>query len=299
MRPAPSVLAVVLALAAPADEPTSRSWRSIDGRHWQIVSADAIADAGAIVIEDPARTDAAERTRGACPSGMVEIAGQAKIDGAPPIEQLQESVCTDWIRREYPARCGTFDEAGWGKIAAGLATRPMRFCIDRFEYPNLRGAYPIIFVTWLEAKALCAKSAKRLCTEDEWTFACEGEEARPYPYGYRRDDTACVIDREHRPFDEDKLRRRDSPEAMRELDRLWQGEASGARARCRSPFGVYDQTGNVDEWTVSTHAGGYPSILKGGYWGRIRARCRPSTRAHGETFAFYQQGFRCCADAPE
>lgn len=269
---------------------TVHPWHLVGGRSWQIV-----ADAS----EDLATTDATEGTRGACPAGMVEVAGRAKIDGAHSIETLQESVCTDWIRRQYPARCGAFDAEAWRALSADLPTRPMHFCIDRFEYPNRRGEYPLIFVTWYEAKALCSAEGKRLCTEDEWTFACEGEEAVPYPYGYTRDDTACVIDRVHRPFDESKLRRRDSEDAMRELDRLWQGEASGARARCRSPFGVYDLTGNVDEWTTSTHPGGYPSILKGGYWGQIRARCRPSTRAHGETFAFYQQGLRCCADLDE
>ena len=85
---------------------------------------------------------------------------------------------------------------------------------------------------------------------------------------------------------------------MAELDRLWQGEASGHAPRCRSPFGVYDMTGNVDEWTTSVMPGERPSILKGGYWGPVRTRCRPSTRAHGETFSFYQQGFRCCSDVP-
>jgi|CZKU01.1.fsa_nt_gi hypothetical protein len=59
-----------------------------------------------------------------------------------------------------------------------------------------------------------------------------------------------------------------------------------------------EEPGNVDEWTTSVVPGERPSILKGGYWGPVRTRCRPSTRAHGETFAFYQQGFRCCRDAP-
>ena len=53
----------------------------------------------------------------------------------------------------------------------------------------------------------------------------------------------------------------------------------------------------VDEWTMSA-VGGRRSILKGGYWGPVRTRCRPTTRAHGESHAFYQQGFRCCGEAP-
>lgn len=300
-RSTPVRIVTVLALAASvggerpkhasADpgEPLDHEWHLVDGKHWTIASS---------ALEAPEVTDAIERTTGACPAGMVEVAGRMKTDGDVSIEALQETTCTEWIRRQYPQRCARFDRDQWLTVSAALQTKPMRFCIDRFEWPNRRGAYPVIFVTWLEAKALCGRGGKRLCGEDEWTFACEGEEASPYPYGYERDDTACVIDRPHRPFDETKLARRDSLVAVRELDRLWQGEACGSRTACRSPFGVYDLTGNVDEWTVTTHSGGYPSILKGGYWGQIRARCRPSTRAHGEDFAFYQQGFRCCSDPP-
>lgn len=174
----------------------------------------------------------------------------------------------------------------------------MHFCIDRFEYPNRRGAYPWIMVDWNEARGICAQEGKRLCTEAEWTFACEGEATLPYPYGYERDPEACVIDHPWREVHAEALFPRDTERALIELDRLWQGEPSGARPRCRSPFGVYDMTGNVDEWTISVVVGERPSILKGGYWGPVRDRCRPSTRAHGEDFSFYQQGLRCCSDPP-
>src|SRR5687767_10713653 len=155
----------------------------------------------------------------------------------------------------------------------------------------------MIVATFHESEAICKKESKRLCTENEWTWACEGEEARPYPYGYTRDATACVIDRTWRPFTEGGLQPRDGQKAREELDRLWQGEPSGSRAACKSPYGVYDMTGNVDEWTRTVNSTGYSSILKGGYWGPVRARCRPSTRAHNEDFVAYQQSFRCCADA--
>lgn len=171
----------------------------------------------------------------------------------------------------------------------------MRFCIDRYEHPNRRGAFPVVATTWSEARATCASAGKRLCTEDEWTLACEGNDALPYPYGFVRDDEACVIDRRNPAFDAESLSNRSTDAYADELDRLWRGEPSGARPRCRSPFGVHDLTGNVDEWTITTRRSGMKSILKGGYWGPIRARCRPSTRAHGEDFAFYQIGFRCCA----
>jgi hypothetical protein len=266
-------------------------WRSVDAKHWQITSDAA---------EDPAVTDAAEGTRGACPAGMVEVRGQAKVEapGALPIEELQNATCTSWIQREFPERCASFDAERWAAAASALPTAPMHFCIDRFEYPNVRGQYPVIMVSWHEASRLCAAQSKRLCGETEWTFACEGEDALPYPYGTRRDATACVIDRTWLPYHEAAFRDRAGDAAMRELDALWQGVASGTSPRCKSPFGVYDMTGNVDEWTRSAHAEGQPSILKGGYWGPVRGRCRAATRVHDADYVFYQEGFRCCADAP-
>jgi formylglycine-generating enzyme required for sulfatase activity len=214
------------------------------------------------------------------------------------VEFLQDLACTDWIDRHFPERCARFDEQKWLHLAGELPVRPLHFCIDRYEYPDRKGAYPVIAVTWREAGQACRERGERLCTEDEWTFACEGEQALPYPNGYTRDGKACVFDKAWRLFDAYRLAVRDSTLAVSEIDYAWQGEPSGARPGCRSPFGVYDTTGNVDEWTQSVRHGGYASILKGGYWGPVRARCRASTRAHNEDFYFYQQGFRCCSDPP-
>ncbi len=268
------------------------SWQLLEGKHWQVISP--------ATPESPEVTDASEGTRGPCAPGMVEVRGQMMLDGLGSldfVDTLQRSVCTEWIDRVFPERCGRFDAGRWRALSRDIPRRPMHFCIDRFEYPNRRGEYPWIMVDWNDARALCGSARKRLCTEAEWTFACEGEEALPYPYGYDRDPNACVIDRPWRHVDEDALSPPDGERALLELDRLWQGEPSGSHPRCRSPFGVYDMTGNVDEWTTSVVTGERPSILKGGYWGPVRTRCRPSTRAHGESFTFYQQGFRCCTDA--
>jgi len=263
-------------------------WTLHADRHWQIFSP---------LFEDPAATDEAEQNRGSCPTGMIEIEGNSKRAARPyVIESLQSQTCLDWLQTSYPQRCAQFDEEAWIEAIARIPTVNMRFCIDRFEYPNIKGQFPWILVTWNEAADLCAEQRKRLCSEDEWTFACEGEEAVPFPYGYTRSPEACVIDRAWRDYDDDAWGDRSSRAAMLELDRLWQGEASGARPACRSPYGVYDMTGNVDEWTTSTEDYGYRSVLKGGYWGPVRARCRSSTRAHDEDFAYYQQGFRCCSD---
>ncbi len=268
----------------------AHAWRLVPGRGMAIVHQGE--------PEEVAANDAIEGTRGRCEPGMVAVAGQMRVGDGASIEELQKESCVEWIDREYPERCARFDRDAWLDVARRLPTKSMRFCMDRFEYPNRRGTYPFIAVSWRDAAATCADDGKRLCSEDEWTFACEGEDAQPYPYGYDRDADACVIDRPWIEPHEQLLRAWGSPEMIGEVDRLWQGAPSGTNPRCRSPFGVYDMTGNVDEWTRSSRATGYRSILKGGYWGPVRTRCRPSTRAHGEEYSYYQQGFRCCADSP-
>jgi hypothetical protein len=286
------VFTVAKARWANASEELRHRWQIAEGKFWEAASES---------VEDATVTDFSEGTRGHCPEGMVEVQGRALTEGwgyADEVEVLQGSTCEDWIDHKSGERCARFNRERWLALSKGIRSAPMHFCVDRFEYPNRRGAYPWIMATWNEAKGICAREGKRLCTEAEWTFACEGEEGLPYPYGYARDAEACVIDRAHRDVDEAALFPRDTEHSLMEIDHLWQGEPSGSRPRCRSPLGVYDMTGNVDEWTTSVVAGERPSILKGGYWGPVRTRCRPSTRAHGETFAYYQIGFRCCSDSP-
>ncbi|UQA54788.1 formylglycine-generating enzyme family protein [Polyangium aurulentum] len=267
----------------------THQWQLVKGKHWQIVAAD--------VAEPMETTDTLENNRGECPSGMVQVKGQMKLDPAPQsVEELQKKTCTKWISREYPERCAEFDRGQWLEISKEFAAKSMNYCMDRFEYPNQRGAYPVLMVNFHEANEMCAEQGKRLCNEEEWTFACEGEEAMPYPYGYVRDTEACVIDHTWRAYNEKAMQQRDGLAVMLELDRLWQGVASGSRPKCKSAFGIYDLTGNIDEWTRSVRSWERPSILKGGYWGTVRTRCRPATRSHNENHTFYQQGFRCCAD---
>lgn len=280
------------------------AWRSVGKKHWQALGRSGVGSpaGGAPVASEAVEiTDMREANGAGCAPGMVRVKGKYRLDlhgeATGEIERLQDSACTDWISREFPARCRTFDKDKIAEEVAKLPTRALDFCMDRFEYPNVLGENPVIVVTFHEAENHCKKASKRLCNENEWTFACEGEEARPYPYGWTRDATSCVVDRNWRPFAEGALSPRDGAQARAELDRLWQAEPSGSRASCKSPFGVYDMTGNVDEWTRSARTTGFSSILKGGYWGPVRARCRPATRAHNEDFVAYQQGFRCCGDA--
>lgn len=232
-----------------------------------------------LVSPDPIQT-------GSCPEGMVEVEG----DYCPNVEQK----CLKWMDPEgaNPRRCTEFAPTG----ACQGKTTHKKFCIDRFEWPNKVGENPVIMKTWYEAADACKGAGKRLCGDSEWTLACEGQERLPYPYGHERNSQACNIDKSHPDVNEAAIANPATRAA--EIQRLWQGEPSGSRESCVSPFGAFDMTGNVDEWVVNEGGMPYKSGLKGGYWGPVRDRCRPMTTAHNEQFSFYQIGFRCCQDAP-
>jgi formylglycine-generating enzyme len=212
----------------------------------------------------------------ACPTDMVFIEGRY----CPKVE-LQ---CLRWLDPpELPfARCGVY-----ANPARCRASRiPMRFCIDRYEYTPTGAQLPLNFASFAKADATCAKLGKHVCSEEEWNFACEGEEPRPYPYGFARKP---VCNQDHADFYERDSRR----QVLRDLR-----EPSTARPGCVSPFGVYNMVGNLDE-PVRRRAGTPPftNALKGGWWMPARNRCRPATTSHSDYYQGIQVGIRCCAEA--
>lgn len=236
------------------------------------------APASRAEMPSPEGTEA-PRTTGPCAPGMILVDGEA----CPDAEQR----CLRWIDPPpyQNLRCAEYAEPARCKGARV----PMRFCIDRDEAlePAQPGeiALPAVSTTWTQAKAACAARGARLCREAEWQFACEGPDATPYPYGFRREAGACNVDRTDLGGMNDKLIDHRAP--------------PGHFARCTSPFGVRDMTGNVDEWTEREgSAAPYRSALRGGWWLPGRNRCRAATLAHHEGYAGKQVGYRCCADAP-
>jgi formylglycine-generating enzyme required for sulfatase activity len=176
-----------------------------------------------------------------------------------------------------------------------------RFCIDTFEYPNKKGVRPTVMLDFPHAQRVCAGEGKRLCTETEWTTACEGPSYKPYPYGYKRDPKVCNGDQPYRFPDLEKAFSRDKRISGPELERLWEGVPSGSQPACVSDYGVYDMPGNADELASSETFGDrspYDSVTTGGPWlDGVRNQCRPKIYTHNEGFAYYYLSFRCCAES--
>lgn len=244
------------------------------------------SDAGVIVSQADASAPSA------CPEGMAHV----RHDFCPELERR----C---LKSEYdPSNrltiCHRFDPASNDCRAARV---PLDYCIDRYEFPNERGAKPPVMVSFYDAERACGELGKRLCYEREWVAACEGPEEKPFPYGYDRSKEHCNIDN---PWISPSLSRvysKDRAVQEAELARLDQSRPSGAMEGCVSDFGVYDLTGNFDEWTRADQerprARGRFAALKGGAWGHVRNACRPVTTSHGPDFTYYFVSFRCCADA--
>ena len=236
----------------------------------------------------PGPSPAALPSDDVCAPNMVAVEGEY----CPVVAQK----CLRWLDPEK-LQCAEFERLP--PASCPVKTEHKRFCMDRYEWPNAVGALPQYMASWNDAKTSCESVGKRLCTDTEWTLACEGPSEQPYPYGdgYMRDDRACNIDKPYIWPHPEKIYNAKTQDE--ELERLDQREPSGARAACVSPYGVHDMVGNVDEWVVNESQGGKPfkSGLKGGYWGPVRTRCRPMTTAHDEGFRYYQIGFRCCGTA--
>ena len=247
-----------------------------------------------------------------CPADMVLVSGNS----CPRVEQRCLEHTRDYEQqarrreaarargepfdeRDAPERCLRYAEP---TKCLSPARRAMRFCMDRYEWPNQKGALPPVLQTWSAAHAACVGVGKRLCTVDEFTFACEGENMWPYAYGYVRDDERCNIDRPYVQPDARKLapwelclERKSCRVHFEQLD---QRVPAGSMERCDSPFGAFDVNGNVNEWVERPgQSPPWRSGLMGGWWGPARSRCRPLVTAHDENYVGYEVGFRCCRTA--
>ncbi len=224
-----------------------------------------------VPVPTPAETSA-------CDKDMVLVEGEYCTEVS--------QVCARWLDDEtLPfARCAEYRSPSH---CVGSRVHE-RFCIDRYEYTPPGQDLPLNYQSFSKAGALCASLGKRLCTESEWNFACEGEDMRPYPYGFAR-EAKCNQDRE----DLYEV----NPHRQILADRR---ERSDARPECVSAFGVYNMAGNMDESVTregSEQMAPFRNALKGGWWMAARNRCRPATTAHDDYYNDIQVGARCCSAA--
>jgi serine/threonine-protein kinase len=105
---------------------------------------------------------------------------------------------------------------------------------DYFNNPEFND-YPVVYVTWEQAKTYCEWAGRRLPTEAEWERAARGDDWRTFPWG------------------EDKA------DGLHANYNMLVGDTSrvGTYPLGASPFGVLDMAGNVAEWINDFYSGTY------------------------------------------
>jgi len=126
-------------------------------------------------------------------------------------------------------------------VSAGVCTLPQNLGTARkakyFDDPAFKD-YPVVYVTWGQAKSYCEWAGRRLPTEAEWERAARGDDMRTFPWG------------------EDKADYRFANFNMLVTDT----SRVGSYPLGASPFGVLDMAGNVAEWTNDIYRGNYYSV---------------------------------------
>jgi gliding motility-associated lipoprotein GldK len=194
------------------------------------------------------------------------------------------------------------DTAVWIKDFAYSYNEPMH---NDYFWHKAYGDYPVVGVTWKQAKAFCAwrtlnknsyiKSKKkgrdlvnafRLPTEAEWEYAARGGlESATYPWGgpYTRSDRGCFL-ANFKPSRGDYA----ADEALYTVE---------AKSYEMNGYGLYNMAGNVSEWTDSAYnpnAYEYVStmnpnvidgnnqrkVVRGGSWKDVAYFLQVGTRDH-------------------
>ena len=165
--------------------------------------------------------------------------------------------------------------------------------------PPEHANHPVVFVSWLDARAYCRWAARRLPSEAEWEKAARGPDGNKYPWG-REEPTPELANFGH-------ARAKNYPVSTGDGGPL----PVDGFPRSASPYGIEGMSGNVFEWCEDVddpgfylhgpernprntiQPGGAPCVIRGGSWRYDARSLRTYARASfAPTFRLDTVGFR-------
>ncbi|XP_060911330.1 inactive C-alpha-formylglycine-generating enzyme 2 [Labrus mixtus] len=251
-------------------------------------------------------SSAADGRDGESPSREVELQ-DFTIDTYP----VTNADFRDFVRaQKYKTEAETF---GWSfvfedfvsddlksKVTQKIETAPWWLPIERVSWRQPAGPgsgirerldFPVVQVSWTDAKAFCQWRGKRLPTEEEWEWAARGGlQGRTYPWGNKFQANRSNLWQGAFP-------EKDTAEDG------YHGISPVSAFPPQNSYGLYDMMGNTWEWTSTPFRAAQPMyVLRGASWidtvdGSANHKARITTRM-GNTpdSASDNLGFRCAAD---
>ncbi len=209
-------------------------------------------------------------------------------------EKPQHTVYLDafWIDKREVSN-GLYQQC----VAAGSCSPPSKnMSLKRLAYYGVAqyNNYPVIYISWQDARSYCAWAGQRLPSEAEWEKAARGTDGRLYPWGNTPPTRALAN------FDD-----KNGPSDTMPIDSF---------ADAASPYGAINMAGNVWEWVADWYqvdfyssqtawrnpqgpSSGTKRVIRGGSLYNLALNLRSFSRLeYDPALKSDAVGFRCARD---